>query len=168
MITKAQTVELKRGQPLDYTVVFYGNGGQNGIDFRIIGPGNKIIPLQFVSEKDSIDVPDNTWVQDFCDGDKNFWNFSGWHVYWHRDGIAPKDCEKMCKDQAKCETFLTNPHGSRCHLGRFNGASRTSVACRSLSHCQWFGKVKRTAYKSTYDWEAKLTKRKTVLMPNQW
>lgn len=25
MVTKAQTVQLERGQPLDYTVVFYGN-----------------------------------------------------------------------------------------------------------------------------------------------
>jgi hypothetical protein len=38
MKKKTNTIRLYKGQPLDYTVTFYGNGGGNGLQFKILDP----------------------------------------------------------------------------------------------------------------------------------
>lgn len=50
MTTKTNKVMLKKGQPLQYTVTWYGNNGPNGIIFKILDPKGKEVPLQVVGK----------------------------------------------------------------------------------------------------------------------
>ena len=173
MVTKTNKVTLKKDQPLQYTVTWYGNNGGNGIIFKILDPKGKEVPLQIAGKPGTMELTDTTWNQDYCDGKKNFWNYSKWNVYKHMDKSNDKACEKACLEDANCETFLINPRDMRCHIANFKfkdpkQKAVASVACKGMPGTQYYGKIKLSAQKVAYDRAQGLAGKGLKVMPGQW
>lgn len=151
MRNKAFTIHLEAGQPMDWTVGFYGNGGGNGLQIQIRDPRNRWVKPMYLAEVDTISemkvhLPP-VWEENPCKpGEKMYWNFNRWHGNNRRTRDYGK-CKEMCENDINCEGYLVPHNHGDCHTFVLHDHNRAQFHCapHAIRHFGWWGEIKASS-----------------------